>query len=380
MIYPVEGKGMVNGDNKKQNIEFNLDKNNNPVISKTIEAWGEVGLAVRAVDRMDGTGFSYGIKDILQTVDNVETFRSYTDRFSSDESKYINSYTDYEEWSDKRIFYIKTFVDPGNRTRFVASRNSGKINITEERIYNVIITLTDIYGNVCKAPIKIKGRKQDITPPDTAGTRLMRWYDDNIFISRGIILAIFNNSLYNSVYMHYSTHSVTGLYSQVHVLHNVPVPLHTPARLFIYLDSLDRSDIHISSIEQLGIVRFSGTNKKPTWIGGKYGYDWIDAEINELGAYAVACDTIPPVIRPVETEKWRSRKKISIRITDNLSGISTYRGEINGKYALFEYDGKNSLITYDFDDEKLHPGYHRLKLTVTDGCGNTSTYNYSFSW
>ena len=375
-IYPIEGKGVVNGSNKKQNIEFKLDKNDNPVISKTLEAWGEIGLAIRAIDRMDGTRFSYGIRDILQTVDSVETYRSYTDRFSPNESKYINSYTDYEEWSNNRIFYIKTFVDPGNNTRFIASRNSGKININEERVYNVVISLTDIYGNTCKVPIKIKGKKQDITPPDTAGTTLMRWYDYNSFSAKGIRIAIPRNSLYNSIYMHYNTRGATGLYSAVHVLHKTPVPLHTPAQLSIYMDS----SLVSTNTEQLGIVKFSNSNGKMAWIGGSYRDGWIDAEINELGSYAIAHDTRPPVIKPVEPEKWRSRKSISIRITDDLSGVSTYRGEINGKYALFEYDGKNALITYHFDDEKLHPGYHKLKLTVTDRCGNKSVYEHSFTW
>ena len=381
-IYPIEGKGIVNGSNKKQSIDFRLDKNDNPVISGKLEAWGEIGLSIRAIDRMDGTGFSYGIKDILQTVDDVETFRSYTDRFALSESKYINSYTDYEEWSYNRAFYIRTFVDPGNRTQFIASRNSGKIIIDEERIYNVVITLTDIHGNACIVPINIKGKKQEITPPDTVGAKLMRWYDYNSFSAKGIQLEIPRNSLYSSIYMHH--HSIAAkdfsatkdFFSSVHFLHKSPVPLHNPARLSIHLDNTPE----YVNTKQIGIVRLSGSNDKVSWIGGTYRDEWIDTDINELGVYTVACDTIPPVIRPVDTNKWREKKKISIRISDNLSGISLYRGEINGKYALFEYDAKNALITYDFDNERLHPGYHRLKLTVTDGCGNNSYYEHSFSW
>ena len=162
----------------------------------------------------------------------------------------------------------------------------------------------------------------------------------------------------------------------IHVLHKSPIPLHNPARLSIHLNS-DPSPV---STEQLGIVRISGANNRLSWIGGTYRDEWIDAGINELGSYAVACDTTPPLIRPSDISRWREKKKISILITDNLSGISSYRGEINGKYALFEYDAKNALITYDFDDERLHPGYHRLKLTVTDRCGNKSTFEHSFTW
>ena len=380
-IHPVEGKGVVNGSSKKRNIGFKLDKNDNPVITDTLEAWGEVGLSIRAIDRMDGTGFSYGIKDILQSVDSVSTFRSYADRFSMDESRYLNSYIDYEEWASIREFYIKTFVDPGNLTRFVACRNSGKININEEREYKVVITLTDIYGNTCITPISIIGKKQDIAPPDTVGTKLLRWYDYNLFSAKGIQLSIPRNSLYSSVYMHYNTIAgkenfiLKDCFSPVHILHKSPVSLHNPARLSIHMDTLFAS----VNTDQIGIVRLNVANGGKSWIGGSFRDEWIDTEIYELGAFAISCDTIPPEIRPIKPERWRVEKKIKIRIYDNLSGVSTYRGEINGKYALFGFDGKNALLTYDFDDEKLHPGYLNLKLTVTDGCGNISIYKYSFS-
>jgi murein DD-endopeptidase MepM/ murein hydrolase activator NlpD len=369
-IYPIEGKGIVNGSNRKQNIELNT--------VPTIEAWGEIGLAIRAVDRMDGTGFSYGIKDILQTVDSVETYRSYADRFSFEESKYINSYTDYEEWSRNRAFYIKTFVEPGSRLRFVASRNSGKIDVREERIYNVVITLTDLYGNTCRVPIKIQGKKQHITPPDTAGTKLMRWYDYNTFASRGIHLTIPRNSLYSSIYMRYNASSPVNstFYSAVHTLHPSPVPLHEPAQLSIYMNPVHEP----SGTKQFGIVRINAFTGKHSWIGGVYRDGWIDAGISELGTYAVACDTVPPIITPVDSGKWRGRKQLRLRIADNLSGISTYRGEIDGRYVLFEFDGKTAMLSYDFDDERLHPGYHHLTLHVTDRCGNRSEYRHAFTW
>lgn len=365
-IYPIEGKGMVNGSNQKQTIPLNAPQ---------VEAWGEVGLAIRAVDRMNGTNFSYGIRDILQTVDGVETFRSYTDRFSPEESRYINSYTDYEAWADNRTFYIKTCVDPGNRTGFIASRHNGIIHINEERAYNVIISLKDIYGNETRVPIQIIGKKQEIAPPDTIGASLLRWYDFNTFSAKGIRMEIPRNSLYRNIHMHYEASPSTDGFSKMHRLHPTPVPLHHPARLSIYADSIASFD----NTGQLGIVRVRKNGHK-SWVGGTFRDGWIDTEIHELGDYTVACDTTPPRITPIDPQTWHVKKEIRIRITDHLSGIATYRGEIDGKYALFAYDAKNAWITYSFDNERLHPGYHGLKLTVTDRCGNQSVYEYRFSW
>lgn len=375
-IYPIEGKGMVNGRNKKQDIDFRLDQNGQPTIVSTIEAWGEIGLGIRAIDRMNGTSFSYGIKDILLTVDGLEIFRSDIERFSLDESRYINSYTDFEEWSENRVFYIKTFVEAGNQTQFIASRNSGKIKIEEERIYNALITLTDLHGNACKIPIPIKGKRQDIAPPDTIGTKLLRWYDYNTFSAKGIRLSIPRNSLYNSVYMHYHTAFAGAFDAPVHIIHSSPVPLHYSATLSIHLDRV----LTPEQTNQYGIVQITRSNGRKSWIGGTFRDDWIDTEISELGTYTVTRDTIPPIIRPIEPVRWRERKKINIRISDDLSGISSFRGEIDGKYALFEYDSKNAMISYSFDDERLQRGDHHLKLTVTDRCGNTSEYNHSFTW
>lgn len=375
MIYPEEGRGVVNGSSRKQKIEFRNDADGDPVVSTAIEAWGEIGLGIRAIDRMDGVGFAYGVKDILQTVDGIETFRSYADRFSFEESRSINSYTDYEEWSRNRVFYIKTFVEPGCRLRMVASRNSGIIRVDEERLYHVMIILSDVFGNVCKVPIRIKGKRQEIPPADTAGRHRMRWYDNNTFCAKGIRLNIPRNSLYRNIWMHYNASSRTGYQSTLHSLHQTPVALHLPAQLSIHIDSAYESIMN----EQLGIVKIGGNGRR-SWIGGAFRDGWIDAEISELGDYAIACDVKPPMITPVDPGKWRERKQIKIRITDDLSGISIYRGEIDGQYALFEFDGKKAMLTYDFDNERLKPGYHRLKLSITDKCGNRSLYEHNFTW
>ena len=376
-IYPIEGKGMVNGSNKKQNIDFIIDKNEHPVVNVTIEAWGETGFGIRAVDRMDGTGFSYGIKDLLMTVDGREMFRSYVDGISPDESRYINSYTDYEEWSANRSFYMKTFVEPGNNTQFIASRNFGIIHINEERIYNVVFTLTDLYGNTCRVPIRIKGKKQDIAPPDTIGTTLLRWYKPNVFNALGIRMSFPLNSLYVNIYMRYHMYSDKGYDAPVHTLHTLPVPLHTPAQLSILLtDSTQTSE----NPKQYGIVRLTTTpNRRIVWIGGLYRDGWIHASINELGVYTVTRDITPPTITPVDPAGWLNKKKINIRITDDLSGIASYRGEIDETFVLFEYDSKNSLLTYTFDDERLSPGAHHPQLTVTDRCGNINNYVFLFT-
>ena len=114
-------------------------------------------------------------------------------------------------------------------------------------------------------------------------------------------------------------------------------------------------------------------------MGGTYRNGWIDANIKELGSYKIQQDTKAPVITPINQQTWVSKQNFIFRLSDNLSGVQTYRGEIDGQYVLFEMNSK-SVITYKFDKERLKKGKHTLKLTVTDAAGNRSEYKYSFVW
>ena len=55
----------------------------------------------------------------------------------------------------------------------------------------------------------------------------------------------------------------------------------------------------------------------------------------------------------------------------------TYRATVDGKWILMEYDEKNDLLIYNFDDRVL-PGEHRFRLVVSDGLNNTSVFDQKF--
>ncbi|MEA5063259.1 MAG: M23 family peptidase, partial [Petrimonas sp.] len=117
-----------------------------------------------------------------------------------------------------------------------------------------------------------------------------------------------------------------------------------------------------------------------SWIGGTYKRGGVETSIRELGRrYAIDTDTVPPKITPVNPEKWVAARRIQIRLTDNKSGISNFKGTVNGKFVLFSHDMKSSLYTYVFDDSRLEKGKtQELVFTATDGAGNTTEYRHEF--
>lgn len=372
MVYSMPGKGVVNGSRRKLELKPVTAKNGKQTLTGKIEAWGEIGLAVKGYDYMDNTSNIYGIKDITLTADSQVIFHSNLDRFAFDESRYLNSFTDFEEWKEHRSFYIKSFVDPGNRLRFIESLNRGILTIDEPRTYHLTYQLADAFGNTTQLSIRIEGKEQPIPEIDTENTELFHWWSDNRFGAKGIRLTIPKGNLYDDLYFHYSVKEDSAALGATHILHNKPVAFHKSAKLSLRLqtDTLENK-------QQYGIVRLQ--NGRRSWTGGVYRNGWIDTDIKEMGSYTLGQDLVPPTITPLNPATWVSKQAITLRLSDNLSGVQTYRGEIDGQYVLFEMNSK-SVITYHFDKERLARGKHTLKLVVTDACGNQSTYTYPFTW
>ncbi|WP_288733720.1 M23 family metallopeptidase [uncultured Parabacteroides sp.] len=372
MVYSMPGKGVVNGSRRKLELKPVTAKNGKQTLNGKIEAWGEIGLAVKGYDYMDNTSNIYGIKDITLTADSQVIFHSNLDRFAFDESRYLNSFTDFEEWKEHRSFYIKSFVDPGNRLRFIESLNRGILTIDEPRTYHLTYQLADAFGNTTQLSIRIEGKEQPIPEIDTENTELFHWWSDNRFGAKGIRLTIPKGNLYDDLYFHYSVKEDSAALGATHILHNKPVAFHKSAKLSLRLqtDTLENK-------QQYGIVRLQ--NGRRSWTGGVYRNGWVDADIKEMGSYTLGQDLVPPTITPLNPATWVSKQAIALRLSDNLSGVQTYRGEIDGQYVLFEMNSK-SVITYHFDKERLARGKHTLKLVVTDACGNQSTYTYPFTW
>lgn len=372
MIYPMPGKGVVNGSRRKLELKPVTAKNGRQTLTGKIEAWGEIGLALKGYDYMDNTTNIYGIKEIILMADSQVIFRSDLSRYAFSETRYINSFTDYEEWKERRSFYMKSFVEPGNRLRFIESLDRGILTIDEPRTYHLTYRVADAFGNTTQLSIWIEGKEQPVPAIDTDGTELFHWWSDNRFGAKGIRLTIPKGNLYDDLYFRYSAKEDSITQRITHTLHNKPVALHKSAQLSLRLpvDTLENK-------QQYGIIRLQKGRR--SWAGGVYRNGWIDADIKELGTYTTGQDIVPPTITPLNPATWVSKQAISLRLSDNLSGVQTYRGEIDEQFVLFEMNSK-SVITYHFDKQRLGKGKHTLKLTVTDACGNQSTYAYPFTW
>lgn len=373
MVCPMNGRGAVNGGNKKIILRVTTAANGRTTLVGTIEAWGEIGMAVRAIDLMNKTDNTYGVKDITLRLDNHVIYHSHINRFALREAHYLASFVDFAELRTHGQYYMRSFVEPGNMMPGIESRNRGIININEQKTYNLTYTLSDAFGNTTSLNIHIKGKPQPIIQPVNKGT-LLHWNTDNRVEQGDCQLFISKGNLYDDFYFQYAEKTSGDAIAPVYMLHNNLVPIHKSASLSI---KVPRDKDSTANIRQYGIVHIVG--KRCLWIPSTCNNNRVEADIKEFGNYSVRRDTKQPTIAPLYVNAWTSRKEISFRLTDDLSGIQSYRGEIDGHYALFEIN-RQAVISYAFDKERLQRGQHIVKITATDFAGNTATFIRPFFW
>ena len=86
----------------------------------------------------------------------------------------------------------------------------------------------------------------------------------------------------------------------------------------------------------------------------------------------------PPTNSNKEKQWLNNYSYLSLRISDDLSGIDTYSATLNGEWILMEYEPKKKTITYNFDDKILDQKKCQLEVVVTDNVGNSTTFTSTF--
>jgi hypothetical protein len=98
----------------------------------------------------------------------------------------------------------------------------------------------------------------------------------------------------------------------------------------------------------------------------------------------IARDTLAPKITPISGASndihLVNNQEVNFKLTDNLSGIKFYRAEIDGKWALLEYDKKTGMAIYNADADRLKPGKHQFSLYIEDAVHNSASYSFIFIW
>lgn len=337
-----------------------------------LTAWGKVSVGIKAFDYMDGTNNKYGVRYMKLYVDDELVFESDVDKFSSYESRMINSWT-YRN-------YMKTYIAPNNPLRMLTSHNAnnGWLNISEERPYKLKFELKDYFGNQSVYYLTIQGRKQDIPQKDLSERTYLHWNKTNTFSSVGIDLIIPRDALYEDAYLDFKINdtgekSLSYTYQLTDSENYVPLHLYSDLRIgVLHPEEVDTTKLYIAR-----------KGSRDSWVneGGVYKDGFVSTRIRELGTFTILEDLIPPTVTAVNKQNWAKSGEVQFHVKDKETGIASYKGTIDGEYALFYLDIMPNKIRYKLDKSRLKRGkQHKVQLEVVDHCKNRTFIEEQFFW
>ncbi len=100
---------------------------------------------------------------------------------------------------------------------------------------------------------------------------------------------------------------------------------------------------------------------------------WFSASLKTLGTFALRLDTTAPTIKLKtklgKTKSLVAHKQLAFSVSDNLSGMVSFKLFINDKWVYSEYEHKKNEIFYEVDSS-TPKGKLNVKFEVLDKVGN----------
>ncbi len=381
-IYPIGEGSSVNNSIEPFTLEvFGTGNKYSINKSSNITVFGNIAFGIEAYDLAEGATNNKGIYSIELLVDSISYFSLKLDKMDFNENRYINDLIDYKEFvkNKKKVIQSKKAINNNLNNLYNIIKNNGIIKFDDNKTHTITYILKDEKQNTSKLSFKIDCSYK---------TNVQEYKNNNLFTDtiycykpkriekENIILDFPINSIFDSLFFNFSQAN-SPLYntSPIYNIHDSYTPILNAYTISIKIDSLS-----IKNYEKSVIVKINEKNEKKPIIS-KWENGYVNAKSFEFGSFTVLIDSIPPIIKPINISNNKNmleEEAIIIKITDNLSGIATYKGTINGKWVLMEYDEKKNLLKYYFNNNKTKKGDNILELQVKDQKNNQSTYKVVF--
>ena len=357
-VYPISNEGVRNAARRVEvkntgNRVFRGGKIGVPV--------GMVGIGIQSDDYMKDSWNKLGVYDLSVSTNGQEVFKMTMNELSFDQTFLVNELKDFHHYRENRLVYL-TFGNYQEQLLSVSNQNGGFIPVEKDSVVDVTVDLSDINGNRSRIMFQLWGKSPSRELVLADGEKLLMnhqndslkkgkytlWLEADALSYPIVCKPEVSSRLRDSV----ETIEVFSTGKQIY-------PLMKNARLVVGGKFPEKSVICLLEKNN----RFSALKTHWTEEG-------LEAFPRVLGEYTVRQDTIAPVI----FYTGRAGQKIRFRMVDDLSGISSYRVGVNGKWCLFAYDAKNRLLEGNINEPVFVKGKNRLVLKVEDAVKNIATF------
>ena len=322
---------------------------------------GMVGIGIQSDDYMKDSWNKLGVYDLSVSANGQEVFKMTMNELSFDQAFLVNELKDFHHYRGNRLVYL-TFGNYQGQLLPVRNQNGGFVSVEKDSVVDVAVDLSDINGNCSRIMFQLWGKFPSLEWGLAEGEKLLMnhqsdslkkgkytlWLEADALSHPIVCKSVVYSCLRDSV----ETIEVFSTGKQIY-------PLMKSARLQVS-----------GKFPEKSVICLLEKNKRFSALKTRWTEEGLEASSRVLGEYTVRQDTIAPVILYMG----RAGRKIRFRIADDLSGISSYRVEVNGKWCLFTYDAKNRLLEGNINEPVFVKGKNRLVLKVEDAVKNIAIF------
>ncbi|WP_445452691.1 M23 family metallopeptidase [Flavobacterium sp. 25HG05S-40] len=369
-VYPIDENSIVNQSRRPISVNLSLQEDGSYLAEKVL-ATGKIGFGLTAIDFDDVSWNTNGPFKVQTYLNGKPDFGYQFDTFAFDESRYVNALIDYERYKKLGQRVQRLFMkNPFPLSIIKSSDNNGIITIANNITQAYRIEVADFSENTTKVylPIQYSDTPAKVSEVPITTKYFVKSKKENIFSLDNVTVTFPPNTFYDDFYMNFNVDN--GILK----LHEDSVPAHTNFSITFEDSISSQKDREIMFI---GLVH----GKKISYYNTKRYKNSFTIYTKYFGDYRLFTDGTPPKIKADKSVggKWISNlNELKFSISDNLSGIKSYDGYLNGKWILLEYEPKTKKLTHRFTDGIVAEGKNDLKVVVTDNVGNSTIFETHF--
>lgn len=338
----------------------------------------QVGLAIQAIDLVSGSSNPNGIYSATLEVDGQAMLAFILDRIDYEQTRYINAHIDYRHKQAGGAFYQHLSMLPGEGgVAYHPYQSDGVIRLTDTLPHQVAIIVTDPYHNKSVLQFLLKTTNPWLGP--AANPAKLPGKKPTHFVPRNPLsirepdfqIEFPAMGLYDSLPIYYRRDLFPILPGAITARYQLNDPT-TPVHLNFTVRLKPEREIPANLRDKVVVQQSYGAVKKVK--KANFEGQWVAAEFDEFGYFQAFVDTIPPQVTLAgkgDTINVSAISRLIFTPTDNLGTIKHFRAELNDSWVRFTNDKGRSWI-YRFD-ERCPYGIHKLKVTVEDLVGNSTT-------
>lgn len=331
----------------------------------------------QTTDKLNGAGNVCGIYHTTFSKGETDLHEMKIDFVDFDHNRFLNTHQDYFEFEQNNKHIHKHFKTVVNPLAMYLQLN-GIIN-WETCAGPYLLTAIDVHGN--KSSVSFTLAKPGSTYAKNPFDKTSDYYfpdSVNVMLREDFQILMEPATFYEPLQKIFKRDTVSAYLTPIYQFGEYAVPVQQKFDVRIKVPEL-RANFPFYKLA-VGLIN---DKERLSYVGGDYIDGWVEGAPRSFGKFVLVVDSVAPLIAPldfIEGKIITKFKNLQLQITDNFSGVATYKAYLNGKWVLMEYDRREMKYIIPINDHNrpiLRTGNNKLRVVARDNKGNESEMGWT---